>query len=113
MPKTLVEMKNISKSFPGVKALDNAQLTLYEGEVLGLLGENGAGKSTLMNVLGGVYKPDEGTISIDQQRCGGSESGCCFYPSGDCPGSLSFRSRKYLPGAGTDDCRHGGSEKNV
>ena len=50
MPKTLVEMKNISKSFPGVKALDNAQLTLYEGEVLGLLGENGAGKSTLMNV---------------------------------------------------------------
>ena len=65
MPKTLVEMKNISKSFPGVKALDNAQLTLYEGEVLGLLGENGAGKSTLMNVLGGVYKPDEGTISID------------------------------------------------
>mgnify|MGYP001854023315 FL=1 len=40
MPKTLVEMKNISKSFPGVKALDNAQLTLYEGEVLGLLGES-------------------------------------------------------------------------
>lgn len=65
MPKTLVEMKNISKSFPGVKALDNAQLTLYEGEVLGLLGENGAGKSTLMNVLGGVYKPDAGTITID------------------------------------------------
>lgn len=65
MPKTLVEMTNISKSFPGVKALDNAQLNLYEGEVLGLLGENGAGKSTLMNVLGGIYKPDTGNIKID------------------------------------------------
>ena len=68
MPKTLVEMTNISKSFPGVKALDNAQLTLYEGEVLGLLGENGAGKSTLMNVLGGIYKPDTGSIKIDGQE---------------------------------------------
>ena len=65
MPETLVEMKNITKTFPGVKALDNAQLTLYKGEVLGLLGENGAGKSTLMNVLGGVYIPDSGSISID------------------------------------------------
>ena len=46
MPETLVEMKNITKTFPGVKALDDAQLTLYKGEVLGLLGENGAGKST-------------------------------------------------------------------
>lgn len=65
MPETLVEMKNITKTFPGVKALDDAQLTLYKGEVLGLLGENGAGKSTLMNVLGGVYIPDSGSISID------------------------------------------------
>lgn len=65
MPKTLVEMTGITKTFPGVKALDNAQLTLYSGEVLGLLGENGAGKSTLMNVLGGVYKPDTGKIVID------------------------------------------------
>ncbi len=68
MPKVLVEMKDISKSFPGVKALDNAQLTLYQGEVLGLLGENGAGKSTLMNVLGGIYRPDTGTITIDGQE---------------------------------------------
>ena len=65
MPETLVEMKNITKTFPGVKALDNAQLTLYKGEVLGLLGENGAGKSTLMNVLGGVYIPDSGSVFID------------------------------------------------
>ncbi len=68
MPKVLVEMKNIMKTFPGVKALDNAELTLYEGEVLGLLGENGAGKSTLMNVLGGIYKPDEGEIKVDGQE---------------------------------------------
>jgi len=60
-------MKDIMKTFPGVKALDNAQLTLYEGEVLGLLGENGAGKSTLMNVLGGIYRPDSGEIRIDGQ----------------------------------------------
>ena len=65
MPKVIAKMQGISKSFPGVKALDRAELTLYEGEVLGLLGENGAGKSTLMNVLGGIYRPDEGTISID------------------------------------------------
>ena len=68
MPKTLVEMKDIVKTFPGVRALDNAQLTLYPGEVLGLLGENGAGKSTLMNVLGGVYKPDSGTVVIDGEQ---------------------------------------------
>ncbi len=68
MPKVLVEMKNIMKNFPGVKALNNAELTLYEGEVLGLLGENGAGKSTLMNVLGGIYKPDEGEIRVDGQE---------------------------------------------
>lgn len=69
MPKILVEMKDIVKTFPGVKALNNAQLTLYEGEILGLLGENGAGKSTLMNVLGGIYKPDAGEIHIAGKEC--------------------------------------------
>ncbi len=64
MPKLLVEMEDIVKTFPGVKALSNARLNLYEGEVLGLLGENGAGKSTLMNVLGGIYRPDSGQIKI-------------------------------------------------
>ena len=62
--EVLIEMTNIVKTFPGVKALTNVNLTLQEGEVLGLLGENGAGKSTLMNVLGGVLKPDSGTIKI-------------------------------------------------
>lgn len=68
MPDVLVEMKDIVKTFPGVKALDNAQLTLYEGEVLGLLGENGAGKSTLMNTLGGIYVPDSGTIKVSDEH---------------------------------------------
>ncbi len=68
MPKQILKMENISKAFPGVKALDNACLDLYEGEVHGLLGENGAGKSTLMNILGGIYKKDEGNIYVDGEK---------------------------------------------
>ncbi len=56
----LLELKNVSKTFPGVKALQNVHLDLNEGEVLGLCGENGAGKSTLMKVLTGIYTPDPG-----------------------------------------------------
>ncbi|MDY2970892.1 MAG: multiple monosaccharide ABC transporter ATP-binding protein [Butyricicoccus pullicaecorum] len=55
MAKTLLEMKNIVKLFPGVRALDNVNLKVEEGEVHALVGENGAGKSTLMNVLSGIY----------------------------------------------------------
>lgn len=55
MAKTLLEMKNITKIFPGVKALDNVNLTVEEGEIHAICGENGAGKSTLMNVLSGIY----------------------------------------------------------
>ena len=61
----LLEMNNIGKSFPGVRALDQVDLTLYEGEVLALLGENGAGKSTLIKMLGGAHQPDEGSIYIE------------------------------------------------
>jgi ABC-type sugar transport system ATPase subunit len=61
----MLKMSNITKEFPGVKALDNVCLYAEEGRVLGLIGINGAGKSTLMNVLGGVYKPDGGTIELD------------------------------------------------
>ena len=55
MANILLEMKNITKTFPGVKALDNVNLKVEEGEIHALVGENGAGKSTLMNVLSGIY----------------------------------------------------------
>ena len=60
----LLEMKNITKIFPGVRALDKVSLRLEEGEVLALLGENGAGKSTLIKVLGGAHSVDSGEIFI-------------------------------------------------
>ncbi|MCA9049894.1 MAG: sugar ABC transporter ATP-binding protein [Planctomycetaceae bacterium] len=60
----LLEMRAINKSFPGVRALTDVNLTLHTGEVLALMGENGAGKSTLIRMLGGAHPPDSGTISI-------------------------------------------------
>lgn len=61
----LLWMENVSKSFPGVKALDNVSLHVHAGEILGLIGQNGAGKSTLMKILSGVYSIDEGTIYLE------------------------------------------------
>ena len=65
MSENLLEMKNICKSFPGVKALQHVDFQLKAGEIHALLGENGAGKSTLIKVLGGIYHPEEGQIFID------------------------------------------------
>ena len=65
MEKILLEMKNITKEFPGVKALDNVSLTIKSGTVHALMGENGAGKSTLMKCLFGIYRKDNGTIILD------------------------------------------------
>ena len=71
MAKILLEMKNITKTFPGVKALDNVNLKVEEGEIHALVGENGAGKSTLMNVLSGVYPYGsyEGDIIYNGEIC--------------------------------------------
>lgn len=65
MADIILTMNGIDKSFPGVKALDNANIEIRKGEVLALMGENGAGKSTLMKVLTGIYKRDAGTITYE------------------------------------------------
>ncbi len=67
MARALVELKNISKTFPGVKALENVGFSIEEGEIHALIGENGAGKSTLIKILSGVYQPDAG----GEMRIGG------------------------------------------
>ena len=64
----LVEMKNVSIAFGGIKAVDHASVDLFPGEVVGLLGHNGAGKSTLIKVLSGAYKRDSGDIRINGEE---------------------------------------------
>ncbi len=68
MSEYILEMKDICKSFPGVKALDHVSLQLKPGHVHSLMGENGAGKSTLMKCLFGIYKKDEGQIIYDGEE---------------------------------------------
>jgi ribose transport system ATP-binding protein len=65
MPEPFLELVDISKTYPGVVALDHVDLQIAPGEVIALIGENGAGKSTLMRVLGGVVEPSDGVIRID------------------------------------------------
>ena len=66
--KYLLEMKDISKEFPGVMALDRVSLKIRHGSVHALMGENGAGKSTLMKCLFGIYSCDSGEILLDGKR---------------------------------------------
>jgi rhamnose transport system ATP-binding protein len=65
LSRPVLRLSGISKSFPGVKALQGVDLSLYAGQVTALIGENGAGKSTIVKVLTGIYQPDAGTIDID------------------------------------------------
>jgi ribose transport system ATP-binding protein len=66
----LLELRGITKRFPGVLALSEVSLEIFPGEIVALIGENGAGKSTLLKTLGGVHQPDEGSILIDgRQEC--------------------------------------------
>src|SRR3954464_7456512 len=66
MPESsLLQIRQISLSFPGVRALDSVDFTVRAGEIHALMGENGAGKSTLIKVLTGVYQPDAGQITFD------------------------------------------------
>jgi ribose transport system ATP-binding protein len=64
-PRPLLELRGVTKRFPGVLALSEVSLEIYPGEIVALIGENGAGKSTLLKTLGGVHQPDEGAIFID------------------------------------------------
>ncbi|OZE79478.1 ABC transporter [Rhodococcus sp. 15-649-1-2] len=71
----LLVLDNVSKSFPGVKALDAVSIVVFPGEVHGLIGENGAGKSTLMAVASGALEPDEGTVMINGEIIGADPQG--------------------------------------
>ncbi|MCT7861711.1 MAG: ATP-binding cassette domain-containing protein, partial [Lactobacillus crispatus] len=64
----VIEMRHIVKDFDGFKANDDINLTLYQGEILALLGENGAGKSTLMRILSGLLEPTSGEILVNNQK---------------------------------------------
>ena len=68
MDDIVIELKNITKKFPGVKALDDVSLKIRKGEIHGLIGENGAGKSTLIKVLTGVHKPNQGSIILNNHQ---------------------------------------------
>lgn len=64
----IIELKNVTKRFGGITALDAASLHVDKGEVVGLIGDNGAGKSTLIKTLVGVHKPDDGEIIIKGKK---------------------------------------------
>ena len=67
MSEVALEVRNVSKAFPGVQALDHVSFEVRENEIVGLVGENGAGKSTLLKILIGVYQPDEGEVLVGGQ----------------------------------------------
>ena len=99
----LLRMEGISKSFPGVQALDDVHLNVEAGTVHALMGENGAGKSTLMKVLIGMYQPDEGTITLageggaDPRHGHGPAARDLDDPPGALTGARDGGRREHLP----------------
>ena len=69
MDNYILTLKNITKEFPGVKALDDVTINIERGTIHGLVGENGAGKSTLIKVLAGIYQPNAGEVILDGKSC--------------------------------------------
>ena len=86
MDEYIVEMRHITKRFPGITANDDVSISIRKGEVYALLGENGAGKSTLMSMLFGMYSPDRGEIlwnGAPVQKLGASYREIIGYPDRD------------------------------
>ncbi len=69
----LLEVKNLGISFGGLRAVDNLNMTIEEGSLVGLIGPNGAGKTTAFNLLTGVYQPTDGTISLNGEKIVGKK----------------------------------------
>ena len=91
--RPLLQMIQIEKSFPGVRALRGVDLSLGRGEVLALLGENGAGKSTLLKLIAGITKPTSGRVRVDGRISALIELGAGFHPE------ISGRENVYLNGS--------------
>lgn len=70
-PKEILKLENVEKKFGGLKALNNVSLSVYEDEILGLVGPNGSGKTTLINIISGIYKLDKGKIYFNGKRIDG------------------------------------------
>ena len=98
MSEYVVELKNITKRFPGVVALRNMSIGIRPGEIHGLIGENGAGKSTLIKVLTGVHIPEEGEIYVDGEKRTPEKANIMFLGTPIGAGTHSIEMRYHTPG---------------
>ena len=108
----VIEMLNITKEFPGIKANDDITLQLRRGEIHALLGENGAGKSTLMSVLFGLYQPEKGVIKKDGKEVRIKDPNDAN-PPGHRHGAPAFQTGGVLFGAGQHHPRRRGYQDGL